>query len=158
MNINELKKIKYKMQYAKECNYIMINLVPPSGQADNLQGELLREIEKIRYEAQTNGNYNWDECFTFFCENIKTKLCEQKIFTDEEKNLIYEITDLFKECGMYATNMLFNENLLEDYPIDPEKIAYVYDNLYDYIADKIGKMSNEIGEIISYEKNPNIYR
>ncbi len=35
--------------------------VPPSGQADTVQGELLRANEKLRDEAQRNGNANWDE-------------------------------------------------------------------------------------------------
>ena len=73
------------MQYGKECNHIMNNLVPARGQADSLQGELLRELEKLRYEAQNNGNQNWDEWFVFFCDHIKAQLCSQSIFSDEEK-------------------------------------------------------------------------
>jgi hypothetical protein len=34
--------------------------VPPSGQADTVQGELLRANEKLRDEAHRNGNINWD--------------------------------------------------------------------------------------------------
>ena len=38
---------EYEQQYFDECKYIWKNYVPQAGQADNLQGELLREIEKI---------------------------------------------------------------------------------------------------------------
>ena len=37
----------YSQKYFDECKYIWENYVPKSGQADNLQGELLREIEEI---------------------------------------------------------------------------------------------------------------
>lgn len=50
----------YNQKYFDECKYIWANYVPKSGQAQNLQGELLREIEKLRCEAQDNGNMNWD--------------------------------------------------------------------------------------------------
>ena len=33
----------------------------PSGQADTVQGELLRANEKLRDESQRNGNINWDQ-------------------------------------------------------------------------------------------------
>lgn len=39
------------------------NLVPKSGQADILQGEMLRQAEKLRKEACQNGNINWDDNF-----------------------------------------------------------------------------------------------
>ena len=49
---------EYEQQYFDECKYIWKNYVQQAGQAHNLQGELLREIEKIRCEAQDNGNIN----------------------------------------------------------------------------------------------------
>lgn len=51
---------KYDQQYFEECRIIWRNFVPKSGQADSLQGEMLRQIEKLRYEAQNNGNINWE--------------------------------------------------------------------------------------------------
>lgn len=66
------------MRYLEECKYIWKNLVPKEGQADNLQGELLRQVEKLRYEAQNNGNINWDSDFEFFCEFLKLSLLQQR--------------------------------------------------------------------------------
>jgi hypothetical protein len=37
--------------------------VPSAGQAETVQGELLRAMEKLRDEAARNGNGNWDEGF-----------------------------------------------------------------------------------------------
>lgn len=42
--------------------------------------------------------------------------------------------------------------------VDMEKIAYVNDNLYDRICDKIGRLHKENGEPMPYEKNDDIVR
>ena len=68
---------EYEQQYFDECKYIWKNYVPQAGQADNLQGELLREIEKIRCEAQDNGNINWDDDYSYFCDFISGKLTKK---------------------------------------------------------------------------------
>ncbi len=158
MELEKLKKSKYIMKYADECNYIMENLIPTSGQASTLQGKLLRECEKLRYEAQTNGNYNWDNWFEYFCNHISKSLTEQNFFTIEEKQEIKDIVNFFKSCGEYATNIIYNDDLSDDYPVDLEKLAYTNDNLYDMIADAIGKMHFEIGKEIPYIINLNMYR
>ena len=41
--------------------HIWQTYVPPTGQSSTVQGELLRANEKLRDEAQRNGNANWDE-------------------------------------------------------------------------------------------------
>ena len=47
----------YLQRHFEECKYIWRNMVPKSGQANNLQGEMLRMAEKLRNEAVDNGNY-----------------------------------------------------------------------------------------------------
>jgi hypothetical protein len=46
------------MRYLDEAGAIWKTKVPPSGQADTIEGELLRAVEKLRWEAQGNGNIN----------------------------------------------------------------------------------------------------
>lgn len=147
------------MKYAKECTYIMKHLIPESGQANSLQGELLRECEKLRYEAQVNGNVNWwDKWFEYFCDHISKTLCEQSFFSAEEKQEFTVILDFFKSCGEYAENILYNDNLPDDYIVEIDKLAYTDDNLYDIIADAIGRMHFEIGKEIPYTIDPDMYR
>ena len=122
LTIEEIISNDYEQEYFEECKYIWKNYVPSRGWANGLQGELLREIEKIRCEAQDNGNINWDDDYSYFCDFISERLCEQPIFT--------------------AT----------------EKAAYVRDNLYDIICDKIGKLYKENPYLIPYERNNNIKR
>lgn len=146
----------YNYKYFDECKYIWKNYVPKSGQANNLQGELLREIEEIRCEAQDDGNINWDDDHSYFCDFISKKLLEQSIFSSIEKEEITLIMSYIKECGMYAQK--FYCGIIPENEVDMDKIAYTNDNLYDIICDKIGQLQKENSEPIPYEKNNAIKR
>ena len=65
ITLKDLIVSNYEQQYLAECQYIWKNYVPESGQSEVLQGELLREIEKLRNEAKDNGNVNWDSNFSY---------------------------------------------------------------------------------------------
>lgn len=156
LTIQEIISKEYKQKYFDECKYIWKNYVPVQGQADNLQGELLREIEKLRCEAQDNGNCNWDDDYSYFCDFISKSLSEQAIFSGEEKEEISLIMSYLKECGTYAQK--FNDGKIPDNDVDIEKIAYVDDNLYNIVCDRIGQLHKENRKPIPYEKNSIIKR
>lgn len=149
--INELISKEFEQQYFKEGKHIWQNYVPLKGKSNCLQGELLREIEKIRCEAQDNGNINWDKEFTHFCEFITQNLVNQPIFSENEKQKIYVIMNYIKECGLYAQQ--YNKGKITDDDVIPEKLAYTKDNLYDIICDFIGKLQNKHPEPINYSLN-----
>lgn len=75
----------YHPKYFNECKRLWKSSVPKSGQAKSLQGELLREIEKLRHEAQDNGNINWDEDYSYFCDFIVSSLSAQSIFPNAKR-------------------------------------------------------------------------
>lgn len=152
----ETKTKRYVRKYPKECSYIWKNYVPERGQADNLQGELLREIEKLRWEAQSNGNINWDEDFAYFCDFISNTLSEQSIFSEAEKEEAASIMNRLKSYGIYAKQANDGEIPYDD--IDMYKIAYIEDDLYDIICDKIARLHMENRKPLPYEKNESIYR
>ena len=156
LTIEKIIAEDYNYKYFDECKYIWKNYVPKSGQADNLQGELLREIEEIRCEAQDDGNINWDDDHSYFCDFISKKLLEQSIFSSIEKEEITLIMSYIKECGMYAQK--FYCGIIPENEVDMDKIAYTNDNLYDIICDKIGQLQKENSEPIPYEKNNAIKR
>jgi hypothetical protein len=59
-------------EYREIGRFIWKTYVPKNGQSDTVQGELLRANEKLRDEAQRNGNCNWDkghEILSFFILN-----------------------------------------------------------------------------------------
>ncbi|WP_455717404.1 hypothetical protein [Anaerosporobacter sp.] len=74
----------YEQIHFEECKYIWKNWVPKQGQADYLQGELLRQAEKLRNEAMDNGNINWDDNFDWFCDFLKYTLVDSDIFGQEK--------------------------------------------------------------------------
>jgi hypothetical protein len=49
------------VKYFKEASELWKAFVPSTGQAETVQGELVRAVEKLRDEAQRNGNMNWDD-------------------------------------------------------------------------------------------------
>ena len=156
LHIDEIKAGHYQQEYFNECNYIWKNYVPNSGQATCLQGELLREIEKIRYEAQDNGNINWNDDYSYCCDFIRKSLSAQSIFTKEEKEEIILIMSYLKECGEYAQK--FNAGKITPNNVVVENLSYIDDNLYDRICDKIGKMQKSNPKPLPYKQNPKIKR
>jgi ankyrin repeat protein len=61
IDIEHLHYVVNNKNYLETAKTIWKKLVPKSGQADTIQGELLRAIEKLRDEAQRNGNINYSE-------------------------------------------------------------------------------------------------
>lgn len=64
------------MRYLAEAQQIWRTQVPRAGQADTVQGELLRAVEKFRHEAQVNGNINWDVHFDLLLAFLKSTLLD----------------------------------------------------------------------------------
>jgi hypothetical protein len=76
------------MKYFEEAKIIWKSHVPKSGQSDTVEGELIRAVEKLRYEVQNNDNGNWDTGFERFCQYLWEKLNDDKTF---HSKLIKEI-------------------------------------------------------------------
>ena len=67
------------MQYFNEAARIWRECVPKSGQADTIEGELLRAVEKLRDEAIRNGNTNWDAGFEILLSFLESKLLDKTV-------------------------------------------------------------------------------
>lgn len=156
ITLEQIMHEPYEQKYYNECKFIWKNFVPKSGQAEVLQGELLREIEKLRYEAQNNGNDNWDSDFAYFCDFIRETLCGKDFYSAEEKIKIKLITEHLKSCGEYVQK-LYNEEISDD-ECDVMKIAYTDDNLYDILADAVGFWQFKNPEPVPFKQNVNIKR
>lgn len=124
------------MKYFEEAKNIWKNYVPKSGQSEIVEGELIRAIEKFRYEAQNNGNGNWDEGFELFCQYIWDILNDDKVF---EKDVLHEIrTDIDT--------------------INNSEVPYLEDDLYDRITDHIIEWSIAHKGPIKRTKDPKQHR
>ncbi len=124
------------MKYFEEAKNIWKNQVPKNGQSDTIEGELIRAVEKLRYEAQNNGNGNWDEGLERFCEYIWDILNDSKTF---ESHSLEEIK--------------FDIKTLLDY-----KNPYLEDDLYDRVTDRVVEWSIAHNGPIRREIDPKQYR
>ena len=70
------------------AKWVWQNLVPKSGQSQTVQGELLRCVEKLAWEAQTNGNVNWEPQFEMLLQFLEETLCNEPRFGTETRRTI----------------------------------------------------------------------
>lgn len=123
------------MKYFEEAKNIWETFVPKSGQAKTVQGELLRAVEKLRDEAQRNGNANWDEGFGILLSYLQQRLTDSVLYSSES---IQETNNILERLSNF------------DYP-------YLEDDLYDNLADKIVEYFKFYGSM-PHRPNPNLRR
>jgi hypothetical protein len=124
------------MKHFEEAKHLWQTYVPKSGQADTVQGELIRAVEKLRDEAQRNGNINWDHGHEIFCSFIRDTLCSSDVF---DNAAIGEITSDIAR--------------LEDY-----ERPYCEDDVYDRLTDRIVEWYHKNAAPIPKKHNPDLRR
>jgi hypothetical protein len=77
-----------KLDWAKEHERLWKELVPASGQALTVQGEIVRCTGRLTDEAYRNGNANWDDGHVRMCRFIEATLDDARTFTAEERKKI----------------------------------------------------------------------
>lgn len=143
--IKELLNEKFEPKYFEQCGEIWQNYVPRSGKAEVLQGELLRELEMLRWEGQEKNNEDWNDEFSGFCDFLGETLCAKDFFDENEKARITAALGYLRTCGEYARKKREGaENL------GAGLVAYKRDNLYDVIADAIGCFHANVKEPIPF--------
>jgi hypothetical protein len=96
--------------WTSEHERLWREFVPTSGQADTVQGELIRCIGKLTDEAYRNGNLNWDDEFEQMCRFVSRTLDDPSVFDEAERAKIraavgdvleYESPDTFGHGSSY---------------------------------------------------------
>jgi len=123
------------MKYTKEAGILWRTYVAPSGQADTVQGELIRAIEKLRDEAQRNGNINWRRDHEIMVEFVRDTLLRSGLF---EESADAEIrSDI--------------EKLMDaEHPITS-------DEPYDRLTDRIVEWSQSHPDPVSHPHDPELH-
>jgi hypothetical protein len=124
------------MHHFDEARQLWRTAVPRSGQADTVQGELLRAVEKLRDEAQRNGNQNWDPGFESLLDYLRTHLLDGQTFSDDER------TEIAADLALIANY---------DYP-------HTSDDVYDRLTDRVVEWTHGHPDPIRHEHNPNLLR
>jgi hypothetical protein len=123
------------LRYFDEARTIWMTKVPPNGQADTIEGELLRAMEKLRREAQGNGNINWDEGFEILIRFLRTHLLDAAIYPEDVLKATRAILDRLSRPGL---------PVVEDGP-------------YDELGDRVVEWYRHNGSR-PHLRNPNLYR
>lgn len=124
------------MKYSEEARSLWRTSVPRRGQAATVQGELLRAVEKLRDEAQRNGNINWDSGHEILVEYIRHKLLGSGLFDEVEDQQI--ATDL-ERLSAFET---------------PE----TSDDPYDRLSDRVIEWCRAHPEPVPHAHNPELHR
>ncbi|MBL4913478.1 hypothetical protein JMA39_10030 [Shewanella schlegeliana] len=112
------------------------HLVPVSGQCQTLQGEVIRVLELLAWEAQANGNLNWDASFDAMLVFLRRAFLSSdyplaKTFSIETR------LSIEADINRLAHFVLPTEL---DSRIYSDELPYIKDDLYDRLA----------GHLVSY--------
>src|SRR5262245_43989025 len=126
------------------ATWIWRNLVPKSGQALTVQGELLRAVEKLRWEAQENGNINWDDGFVLLTDFLRVTLTTHPGFNDSDRRIIKSDLDRLKHFVPPGETR--------------GSLPYVEDDLYDRLTTYVVRFSRDRPTPIARLPNPELHR
>lgn len=129
----------YQVWYDENFN----KLVPSSGKADTLSGELLRAISKVYYDSYNNGNMNNTS------GPVNFLLKYSNLFSPEIVNYIRELYLVCNcSCGQLKDNELERvTNAVIEYAQNEKNTASNVFDMYDYEdADYIEEFTDEYYE------------
>ena len=129
--------------------WIWHHLVPKSGQSGSVQGELLRAVEKLRWEAQNNGNINWDDGFLALIDYLTKTLNAEASFTEADRLAIRSDLDRLR-------NFTPVEEM--DDVTDDGALPYIEDDLYDRLTGFVAKFARAHPVPLVREINPALRR
>jgi ankyrin repeat protein len=117
--------------YPDVAKKIWKTLVPKNGSSDTVQGELLRAVEKLRDEAQRNGNINFSAMHKNLGKFIKEILIASIHFDKGQKEEIKAYVDVLSK---------------KNYP-------YIDDDAYDYLTDRVCEFFMKEPTLIPFTAN-----
>jgi len=117
-------------EYLEKAKYIWKTLVPSRGQADTVQGELLRAIASLQDEAQRNGNCNWDDGHEIQANYLLEVIENSKMLEKKKlKQFKHDIARLLKFKSPYLENDLYKRitHIVVDFYMKyPDPIKHKY--------------------------------
>ena len=91
--------IEFKGRYQKEYDELFDLLVPQRGEADSVQGELVRAVRKLERDFYRNGSANFFPNYQALATYLRNKLCLKSIFDTEIIEQIKEDVEIMKRHG-----------------------------------------------------------
>lgn len=129
VEVKAVSLIPETLLYPDVAKTIWKTLVPKSGASDTVQGELLRAIEKLRDEAQRNGNINFGAMHKNLGKFIKDILAESKHFdTGQKEEILAYVNVITKKNQPYIDDDAFDyltDRICEFYMKEPALIPFI---------------------------------
>ncbi len=125
-----------KQEYREKAKYLWKNYVTKCGQAETVQGELIRALGKLWDESHRNGNMNWDSGYEILAKYIENTLINSGIFNSDDINQI----------KIDIATVLDYEN------------PYLEDDLYERLECKIVDWYMVNIDLIPHEHNLELHR
>jgi hypothetical protein len=122
------QELKTNLKYPEVGKEIWAKYVPRSGASETVQGELLRSIEKLRDEAQRNGNGNYGTMHKQMADYIAVTLIASGMF--DEKEIKEDIKPLTYKTRPYLEDDIYDrfcDRICEFYLKQPEPIVIKQD-------------------------------
>ena len=136
-----------KGKYDKEYGDLWDKYVPKSGQANTVQGELVRAIGRLASEAYRNGNINWDAGFRILVTFLQKHLADPAVF---DRKTVAQIKNDLSAIG----NMGNGSSPMDFADYDSAK----RDDVYDRITDRVVEWCVDHPKAIRLPKNPKLKR
>jgi hypothetical protein len=118
------------------------DLVPESGQADTVQGELVRAIGRLAGELSRNGNMNWDDGFRRFVRYLRQHLMNPSAFGKPARDQIDEDLREIEEVGEGTASYS----------------AWDRECAYDRVTDRVVEWCRLHPDPIARKRDPKLYR
>jgi hypothetical protein len=120
--------------WVREHERLWQTLVPAQGQADTLQGELIRIAGKLTDQAYRNGNINWDADHERMWRFVGRRLDDGAAFSEEQRAEIRDaIEEIIRDCddpdvsGHGSCYSLIGERVIDWCLAHPDPIRHIDD-------------------------------
>jgi hypothetical protein len=126
--------VRYTEKYREEAGRLWRTYVPARGQAETVQGELIRAVEKLRDEAQRNGNVNWGKGHVILSNYLRNTLIDSGPFD----------AAAVEEIGRDIDRVLDFEHPETD------------DDPYNRLSDRVVEWARAHPHPVPHERNPGL--
>ncbi len=115
--------------WKEQYNELWAKLVPASGRAQTVQGEMIRIIGKVTYEVLDNGGLNWDDNYRKMLKSLSGFMSSFEssgnALVDEANRIIKKISASSEEKSLYRlTEIIVNLVVANPQPIQLGEVTY----------------------------------
>lgn len=93
-------------RYQDEYGELWDRLVPESGKAETVQGEVVRLIGRLAVEYYRNGNMNWDRDYDAMLAWLSSTIQDASVFDDDMLKTIEQDVEYVRQNGESGTGPL----------------------------------------------------